>query len=191
MTLRCLNVFGRSSSENNNNNNYYSAQTQTVSNRFNASLPTSQSRAPVCVCICVSLPNALVYRFCACVCVCVCFSPNHCREPLSRSLSHSLQLTLLFAELPVRAAWPAWQVTVSANEREIRSRCGLTVIAIAWHRFINWFLLWFSQLVRCGAVCVRSVNERNSHTTHAFLFRRTYSSRSFLLLVFGFAPSLY
>lgn len=53
------------------------------------------------------------------------------------------------------------------------------MIAIAWHRFINWFLLWFSQLVRCGAVCVRSVNERYSQTTHAFLFRLSLSSSSY------------
>lgn len=141
-----------------------------------------RSRVRQCVCICMSLPNALVYRFCACVCS----SPNHRREPLSLSLSlsHSLRLALLFAELPVRAAWPAWQVTVSANEREIPialwTNCDC---AIAWHRFINWFLLWFSQLVRCGAVCVRSVNERYSHTTHAFLFRQFFSIIGFLSLL--------
>lgn len=50
MTLRCLNVFSRSRSG--KQAATAAAQTQTVSNRFNASLLASQFSASVFVCVC-------------------------------------------------------------------------------------------------------------------------------------------
>lgn len=185
MTLRCLNVFGRRAApaaqqREQQQQLLHSANT----NRFKPVQWVAANVAVACASVCAFV-WAYLMRLCfASVLVCVPLRTIAVNRSRSLSLSHSLRLALLFAELPVRAAWPAWQVTVSANEREIPialwTNCDC---AIAWHRFINWFLLWFSQLVRCGAVCVRSVNERYSHTTHAFLFRQFFSIIGFLSLL--------
>lgn len=123
----------------------------------------SSARQCVCVHLC-SLPNALVFH----LYVCVCSSPN-------RRVAPWTALTLFNWLCSLQNCHSHGKCEREADSLALR----LTVIAIAWHRFINWFLLWFSQLVRCGAVCVRSVNERYSQTTHAFLFRLSLSSSSY------------
>lgn len=164
MTLRCLNVFSRSRSRSGKQAATAAAQTQTVSNRFNASLLASQFSASVCVCVCIC--EAYLMRLCF-TCMCVCSSPN-------RRLAPWTALTLFNWLCSLQNCHSHGKCEREADSLALR----LTVIASAWHRFINWFLLWFSQLVRCGAVCVRSVNERYSQTTHAFLFRLSLSSPS-------------
>lgn len=121
-------------------------------------------RVSVCVCVCIC--EAYLMRLCF-TCMCVCSSPN-------RRLAPWTALTLFNWLCSLQNCHSHGKCEREADSLALR----LTVIAIAWHRFINWFLLWFSQLVRCGAVCVRSVNERYSQTTHAFLFRLSLSSSS-------------
>lgn len=181
MTLRCLNVFGRSSSENNNNNNYYSAQTQTVSNRFNASLPTSQSRAPVCVCICVSLPNALVYRLCLCVCVCVSLRTI----AVNRSLALSLPLSSTGSAL-CRIASPRGMASMASDgkcEREgnmfaLWTNCDCDCLAPV-HKLVS-ALVFSAGAVRCG-VC--SFSKRTKLTYDARFFVPTSVFFSFFSII--------
>lgn len=109
-------------------------------------------------------------RLCiASVLVCVPLRTIAVNRSRSLSLSHSLRLALLFAELPVRAAWPAWQVTVSANEREIPialwTNCDCDCLAPV-HKLVS-ALVFSAGAVRCG-VC--SFSKRTILTYDARFF---------------------
>lgn len=135
MTLRCLNVFSRSRS-----GKQAATAAAPNTNRFKpvqrVAAGVAVQRVSVCVCICV----AYLMRLCF-TCMCVCSSPN-------RRVAPWTALTLFNWLCSLQNCHSHGKCEREADSLVLR----LTVIAIAWHRFINWFLLWFSQLVRCG-VC--------------------------------------